>query len=387
MILETFPIYEFGGNHMIRFKRGAHIASLVAVAALTLSACSSSDDAESTDAAATETVEESPSEEVVVEETTEETAEVASGEFVEFRGAEPGSGEGITLGIIALDDSIPFSKSVSDGFKEQAEIAGATLIFCDSKLDAATALACVKNFEAQGVQGYMNFQPVADAGQEICDAGPQGVPVIAIDIAQGDCQTAFMGANNARAGFIGGEGLGNWVKENWDCKIDAWISLEDFGVGSVNDARMDGQREGFESVCGPIDEATTQIRELDAGRQDIALTAVTDTLTALPDASRIAVVAINDDGISAALAAARTAGREDQIAVSGMGVDKISHCEIASGGQWAGSAAFFPERYGEIGIPYLIDAVNGVTSPKELLVDHLYVTKNNIGEFYDVSGC
>lgn len=370
---------------MIRFKRGAQIASLVAVAALTMSACSSD-----TESATTET---SATEEVVVEESEAATAEespaeeVASAEFVEFRGAEPGSGEGLTLGIIALDDSIPFSKAVSDGFKEQAEIAGANLIFCDSKLDAATALACVKNFEAQGVQGYMNFQPVADAGQEICDAGPQGVPVIAIDIAQGDCQTAFMGANNARAGFIGGEGLGNWVKENWDCKIDAWVSLEDFGVGSVNDARMDGQREGFESVCGPIDEAVTEIRELDAGRQDLALTAVTDTLTALPNASRIAIVAINDDGISAALAAARTAGREDQIAVSGMGVDKISHCEIAAGGQWAGSAAFFPERYGEIGIPYLIDAVNGTAIPKELLVDHLYITKDNIADYYDVSGC
>jgi ribose transport system substrate-binding protein len=244
----------------------------------------------------------------------------------------------------------------------------------------------VQNFAAQGVQAYMNFQPVSDAGQEICDAGPD-VPVIAIDIAQGDCQTAFMGANNARAGFIGGEGLGNWISENWNCEIDAWVSLEDFGVGSVNDARMDGQREGYESVCGPIDESVVQVRELDAGRQDLALAAVGDTLTALPDASRIAVVAINDDGISAALAAARTAGREDQIAVSGMGVDPISHCEIAAGGQWAGSAAFFPERYGEIGIPYLIDAANGGSIPQDLLVDHLYITKDNIGEYYDVSAC
>jgi len=373
---------------MVRFKRGAQIASFIAVAALTLSACSSDDtDSAATTSAAEETVVEETPAETEEETVVEETPAEASGEFVEFLGASPGSGEGLTLGIIALDDSIPFSKSVSDGFKEQADIAGATLIFCDSKLDAATALSCVKNFEAQGVQGYMNFQPVSDAGQEICDAGPAGVPVIAIDIAQGDCQTAFMGANNARAGFIGGEGLGNWVKDNWNCEIDAWVSLEDFGVGSVNDARMDGQREGFESVCGPIDTATVEIRELDAGRQDLALTAVTDTLTALPDASKIAIVAINDDGISAALAAARTAGREDQIAVSGMGVDKISHCEIASGGQWAGSAAFFPERYGEIGIPYLIEAVNGASIPGDLLVDHLYITKDNIGEYYDVSGC
>lgn len=354
-------------------SKSGRLVVIALAGALTLAACSSSD---SSDTAA-----EAPA---AVEEV--EVADAGgSAEFVEFLGAEPGSGEGLKLGLIALDDAIPFGKLVSDGFKEQAALAGAELVFCDSKLDAATALQCVQNFAAQGVQGYMNFQPVSDAGQEICDAGPQGVPVIAIDIAQGDCQTAFMGANNSRAGRVGGAGLGEWVQSNWDCEIDAWVSLEDFGVGSVNEARMGGQREGFESVCGPIDES--KVRKLDAGRQDKALKAFSDTLTALPNASKIAVVAINDDGISAALAAARTAGREDQVAVSGMGVDPISHCEIATGGQWAGSTAFFPERYGEIGIPYLIRAVKGESIPKELLVDHLYITKDNIAQFYDVSKC
>jgi ribose transport system substrate-binding protein len=383
MLWKPFHSYRGGSMKKLKMSRGGRLGAIALVGALALAACGSGDDSATdaaTDAATTAA-------EVVVEEETEAVdggEAVVEGEFVEFRGAEPGSGEGLKLGFIALDDAIPFSKLVSDGFKEQAAIAGAELVFCDSKLDAATALQCVQNFAAQGVQGYMNFQPVSDAGQEICDAGPD-VPVIAIDIAQGDCQTAFMGANNARAGVIGGTGLGEWVQANWDCEIDAWVSLEDFGVGSVNEARMGGQREGFESVCGPIDES--KIRQLDAGRQDIALKAFSDTLTALPNASRIAVVAINDDGISAALAAARTAGREDQIATSGMGVDPISHCEIAAGGQWAGSAAFFPERYGEIGIPFLIDAVKGQTIPKNLLVDHLYITKDNIGTYYDISKC
>lgn len=361
-------------------SRSARFAAIGLAGALTLAACGGGDSSDS----AADTAQD-VADEVVEEVESGGTEVVESGEFVEFRGAEPGSGEGLKLGLIALDDSIPFGKLVSDGFKEQAALAGAELVFCDSKLDAATALQCVQNFAAQGVQGYMNFQPVSDAGQEICDAGPQGVPVIAIDIAQGDCQTAFMGANNARAGKVGGEGLGRWIAENWNCEIDAWVSLEDFGVGSVNEARMGGQREGFESVCGPIDES--KVRQLDAGRQDVALSAFSDTLTALPNAERIAVVAINDDGISAALAAARTAGREGQVAVSGMGVDPISHCEIAAGGQWAGSTAFFPERYGEIGIPFLIDAVKGEAIPKELLVDHLYITKDNIGQFYDISKC
>lgn len=306
-----------------------------------------------------------------------------SPEFVEFRQAEPGSGEGMKLGYIALDDSIPFSKLVSDGIREQAEIAGAELVFCDSKLDAAEALQCAKNFKTQGVEGYLNFQPVADAAQAVCDAAPQGVPVFAIDIPQGDCQVGFMGANNSRAGVIAGEGLGAKIKEEFDCEYDAYISLEDLGVGDVNDQRMNGIREGFSSVCGEIKNE----RVLDAGRTDVALTKFADTLTALPEAERIIVVGINDDAVLGALAAARTAGREDQLYMTGMGADPSAHCEIATNPNWAGDAAFFPERYGEIAIPYMIDALKGEEIPAEMYVDHVFVNGENIADFYDVSGC
>lgn len=305
------------------------------------------------------------------------------GDFVEFRDAEPGSGEGMTLGLIALDDAIPFSKLVSDSVREQAEAAGAELVFCDSKLDAATALECARSFATQGVQGYLNFQPVADAAQPICDAGPADVPVIAIDIQQGDCQTAFVGANNSRAGEVAGEGLGAYVQENFDCEYDAYISLEDLGVGEVNDLRMNGIRDGFTSVCGDLIEE----RVLDAGRQDLALTQFGDVLTTLPDAERILVVGINDDSVLGALAAARTAGREDQLFMAGMGADPTAHCEIAGNPNWTGDSAFFPERYGEIAVPYLIEAVNGEEIPTDLLVDHIFIDADNIEEYYDVSAC
>ena len=305
-----------------------------------------------------------------------------SPDSVEFRTAEPGSGEGMKLGYIALDDSIPFSKLVSDGIRAQAEAAGAELVFCDSKLDAAEALTCAQNFATVGVQGYLNFQPVADAAQAVCDAGPQ-VPVFAIDIPQGDCQVGFVGANNARAGVIAGEGLGARLQAENGCEYDAYVSLEDLGVGDVNDQRMNGIREGFTSVCGEIRNE----RVLDAGRTDVALSKFADTLTAIPDAERIVVVGINDDAVLGALAAARTAGREDQLLMTGMGADPSAHCEIANNPNWAGDAAFFPERYGEIAIPYLIDALRGEEIPAEMYVDHVFVNSDNIADFHDVDGC
>jgi ribose transport system substrate-binding protein len=299
---------------------------------------------------------------------------------VQFQQAAPGSGKGMKIGLITLDDSVPFSKLVSDSIKKQAKLAGATLVYCDSKGDGATALACARNFKVQGVQGYLNFQSDAKSANAICSAGPT-VPVIAIDIAQGSCQTSFMGANNEFAGMLAGKALGTYMKKNFDCKYDAFVSMEEPDAGEVNTARMGGYRKGFETVCGPVKKLKTE----NAFRIDQARTTFADVLTTLPGAHRIVVAAINDDAIEGALAAAKTAGRAKDLYVSGQGADPSSWCDIKSNTQWVGDTAYFPERYGEIGVPYLIRAIKGQTIPKNLLVPHQIISSGNIGSVYNPS--
>lgn len=361
-----------------RKKRWA-LAAAAGVAALVLAGCSGA--AEDEEMAATAEAEE------VVEEETEDSSSEATGlesaEFVDFRVPEAGSGEGLKLGYIALGDSIPFSALVTQSMQDQAEAAGAELIVCDSAFDGAKALECVQNFKTQGVQGYLNFQLDAAAAAGICAEGPQ-VPIIAIDIEQQPCQVSFMGANNERAGFVGGEALGNYFDENFNCEYDSFVSLEQPAAGVVNDFRMGGYRAGFESVCGEIQNLV----QLDAGgTTDAAQPVFTDVLTTLPGQEKIVVVGINDDVILGALAAARTADRVQDLYMSGQGADPSAHCEIATNPNWVGDVAYFPERYGEIGIPYLIDLVNGVEVPENLLVPHEFVDADSIGDFYDVSGC
>lgn len=300
---------------------------------------------------------------------------------VQFRQAKPGSGKGIKIGLITLDDSVPFSKLVSNGIKKQAKRAGAQLVYCDSKGDAAAALACAKTFKVKGVQGYLNFQSDAKAADSICDAGPQNVPVIAIDIHQGKCETAFMGANNHYAGYLAGRALGEYMKAHFDCKYDAYISMEEPDAGQVNTDRMGGYREGFSSVCGKI----KNLKKENAFRIDQARTTFTDVLTTLPGAHHIVVAGINDDAIEGALAAAKTAGRVKDLYVSGQGADPSSWCLIKSNPQWVGDTAYFPERYGQIGVPYLLDAIKGKKIPKLLLVPHKIVNSKNIDSIYHPS--
>ncbi len=308
------------------------------------------------------------------------TAPSGEANAVQFQTAAPGSGKGLKIGLITLDDAVPFSKLVSDSVKKQAAAAGATLVYCDSKGDGATALACARNFKVQGVKGYLNFQSDAKSANSICSAGPQ-VPVIAIDIEQGSCQTSFMGANNQFAGELAGKALGNSLKQKFNCKYDAYVSMEEPDAGAVNVARMGGYKKGFESVCGPIKNLKVE----NAFRIDQARTTFADVLTTLPGAHTIVVTAINDDAIEGALAAAKTAGRVKDLYLSGQGADPSAWCAIKSNPQWVGDTAYFPERYGEIGVPYLIKAIKGENVPKELLVPHQIINSANISSIYNPS--
>jgi ribose transport system substrate-binding protein len=148
-----------------------------------------------------------------------------SPDTAEFEKVAPGSGKGVRIGYISNGEKIGFVNIVSDGIREQAKRAGAQLLFCDSEVDAAKALACARDLRTQNVDVLVEYQNDAKAAPEICQAGPQ-VPVIAISIEQQPCQVAFMGADNARAGQIAGEAMGRFAQEQWDCDYDAVVLLE-----------------------------------------------------------------------------------------------------------------------------------------------------------------
>jgi ribose transport system substrate-binding protein len=304
---------------------------------------------------------------------------------VDFRKAQPGYGKGITIGYLGLDDAIGFGKDVGDSVRREAKKAGAKLIYCDGKLSAAKALECVKTFKLKKVQGYLNFNAVSDAAAAICKAGPN-VPVISIDIEQDPCQSAFMGANNSKAGFVSGEALGKFFKTKFNCEFDAFISLEDYGVGLVNEARMGGYRSGFESVCG-AGVVAPKLKKLDAGRLDLALDKMKDALTTLPNKDKIIVVAINDEGIQGAFSAAKAVGREKELYAAGQGASASAWCDIKTNPNWIGSTAYYPERYGEIGVPYLLDLIKGKKVPFQLKIKHVAINAGNIDKNFKVPAC
>ena len=289
--------------------------------------------------------------------------------------------EEVTIGYISLGDAVPFVKLVSDGIKEEAERLGVNLIFCDSEIDPARALACALDFRVRGVQGVLNFQVFQESSPEIC-AAHGDVPVIAIDIIQEPCQTAFMGANNRLAGQLGGRAMGQYMSDNFDCDYTAYVSLESTAAGAANRDRMGGYREGFQEFCPLVNERTMD----GADRTDPALEQVTNLLTALPG-DRIVVVAINEDGILGAIGAANTLGRQDDLYYSGQGTDPSIWCEIKNNDNYVASVAYYPEDYGKILIPAILNAVAGQSLPGQLFTAHELITRENIDDIYDTSDC
>lgn len=285
------------------------------------------------------------------------------------------------VGYISLGESIPFVSLVTNSIKDEAaKVPGLEIVVCDSEIDAAKALACAQNLKVQEVQAVLNFQLFEDSSPEVCTAYG-GLPTIAIDIHQAPCEVAFMGADNTLAGTLAGKVVGDALKAENDCTYEAVVTLDTKGAGSTTLARMDGMIAGFEEACGTIDPA--KFKSIDVGgTTDLALEKFGNQLSAIKPGGIIAVLSLNDDMSLGAFAAARTAGREKEIRLAGQGADPTSWKEIACNPQWLGDTAYFPERYGTILIPAVVDLLNGKTIEKNLFTKHEVVTKDNIRTLY-----
>jgi ribose transport system substrate-binding protein len=306
----------------------------------------------------------------------------AASPFVPSAPAVPGSGKGIKIGYLSNDEAVPIVHVISLGIEAQAKRAGVNLVFCNGAGSDATALQCAKTFKTENVQGIINFQHDTAAAPSICAAGPK-VPVFAVDIPQPPCQTNFMGVDNTVGGEIAGEQLGKYFKAHFACKYDAWVSLEEPEIGAPNTERMGGYRIGFAKYCGAVHNLTKIGFDASAamGETDMA-----NALTSLPSAKRIIVTSIDDEGIEGAFAAAKTAGRSNQLYAASLGMaDTVARCGLKTNPNWITSTAIFPEKYGWVGIPYMIKAIKGQKIAKNLYVPLVAVTGKTIGNYYKLS--
>jgi ribose transport system substrate-binding protein len=288
----------------------------------------------------------------------------------------------IVIGYIDHIDSIPFIRLVRNSIQTEGAKEGAKILVCYPNGDAQKAVNCAAQFKSQKVDGIINFQPVEAAGPRVCAAGPK-VPVVAIDIHQRPCETVFFGANNTAAGMLAGRALGQYSKATFNCKIDAFVSMEAPAVGIVNTQRALGMLHGYQTVCPGNPPNYTRVDG--KGTTDTSIQPATDTLTRLTGKHKILVVSLNDDMAIGAIKAAQSSGRLGDIYVAAQGADPTSWpymCGKQPFKHWVADTAYFPELYGSHVVPIIISLIEGQPEPKIVYTNHRVVTPDNIKTIY-----
>ncbi|MDE0288119.1 MAG: substrate-binding domain-containing protein [bacterium] len=367
------------------------LLALLAVFALVVAACGGDEEEEATTTQAPAAAETTAA-------TTADTAAPAAAPAADLPDVCQGyDGTGVTIGYGDLTAGIPFVTQVLDNLMEVAEACNVEVLYADNNLDGETALENARTFTLAEVDGVIQFQIDASIEGALCDelrANDPNLPVIAIDIAHPSC-ALFFGADNSRAGELAGNALGAWAQENWGCEIDMVVTMETFVVGQVNIDRANGMVRGISQVCTGLDygdfenwspDPTGIVTRIDGGgTTDGAFPKVLDTFTANPG-KRIAVVSLNDDMGLAALAAARELGIEDMVVYASQGADATIHSEIRANPQYIGSTGYFPETYGTYVIPAILAMLAGDPVPDPLHVNHIFVSADNIDQFYPADG-
>ncbi len=255
------------------------------------------------------------------------------------------------------------------------------LLIRDNDLDRQTALANAAWFVAQEVDLVIEYQIDAKAGNIIMDKfNRANIPVIAVDIPLPGA--TFYGADNYRAGYIAGEALGQWIKKNWQGRLDILFKLELSRVGPVAGARLQGQQEGLEAIIGPLAEEQMISVEtpiiIDRVEQ-----VVSDLLPAISPTARIAVIAINDDAAVGTLTAFEKAGRLAQVVAVGQNADRVGRQALRRPQfPFIGTTRYAPEKYGEQLLNLALKILEGKPVPPAVYNQHVFITRDNINEYY-----
>jgi ribose transport system substrate-binding protein len=283
------------------------------------------------------------------------------------------------FGYGAQSSEFSFSRTVSESIQRVAFEEGIDLIVLDNRYSARVAIRNADLFIRERVDIIIEFQTdehcASIVSSKLHDAQ---IPFIAIEIPHPGA--TYYGANNYRAGLLGGRYLAKWAVQNWNGKVDEIILLELPMAGALPKSRISGTLAAVRETLPGID---SQVVILDGnGQFEHSLKAVRKHLRKTKS-RRVLVGAVNDPSAIGALRAFQEAGRVEHCAVMGQNASAEARSEIRnSKSRLIGSVAYFPERYGEAIIPLAIGILQGKATPPAVFVKHQLVTRDTVDYLY-----
>jgi len=204
-------------------------------------------------------------------------------------------------------------------------------------------------------------------------------PVIAIEVPHPGA--TYFGANNYKAGIIGGKALGRWTRDNWGGKVDQLILLELPIAGSLLELRITGFVDGLRAELPQI--ASAPVAHLNGrGNFEEVLEVLRQFLRRAP-AKRTLVGAVNDVCALAALRAFDEIGGRHLCAVMGQNAIPDARAELRRPGtSLVGTVAYFPERYGDEIMALALQILQKKSPPSTAFVKHQLITARNVDLLY-----
>jgi ribose transport system substrate-binding protein len=284
------------------------------------------------------------------------------------------------IGYAAQSSVIPFIGTVTDSIVAAARQAGIELLVLNNKSSRRIALRNAAQFARRKVDLVIECQlHVAIANTLSEQYAHAGIPVISLDAPQPGA--VYFGADNYKAGHIGGNHLGRWAAINWQGQVDEIISLTEPAAGAILRARALGALDGIQDVLQHSNRVPVFRYEIRPSFE-ASLIAIRKHLRR-SKARHILVGPFNDPTALGALQAFRDFGREENCAIVGQGaVIEARHEMRRSGSRFIGSVAYFPEIYGEKILRIATDMLENRPVPRMTLVHHQIVHPLNVNKIY-----
>lgn len=264
---------------------------------------------------------------------------------------------------------VPFWRYISTGIQEKAKANSLEVQVYDSKDSADTQLKNAQDAIVKQVSAII-ISPVDSAScpAVLSLAEESKIPVVICDIGTNSgTYASFISTDNEKGAKVVGEYLAKTLKEG--DKV-AQITL--------NQARINGQlrKKGFEE--GIADKKLVQVgfKQMEKVNRQEGETFAQDLITANPTMKGIFVHA--EDPTMGAVTAAIAANRSDILVV---GFDcSPDMVKAIKEGTIAATSAQQPILMGQTSLEQVVKILNGETPEKEIKMDTILVTKDNIAE-------
>jgi ribose transport system substrate-binding protein len=273
-------------------------------------------------------------------------------------------------------------REVRESFVLAARLLPVDLVLYDNRRDSTTALGNAADAIRRKVDLYIQYHHDATTNAAIgARLHAANIPVLAINFPVPDAP--LYTADNAAAGRIAGEALGEFAARAWrDSPVLAVV------VGNVG-APDDRAPERVQGVVHGLTRQRPAIRivTLDT-RGDLARVGeLLGRLVAGQPGRKLLIAALDDASALAAKSALEAAGRLADGAIVGHGVDRSIHGGVSErkeidpsnrGSIVIGSVAFYLDRYGYDVLPLAVRMLRGEAVPPRTVTRHKLITAANV---------